>query len=128
MAVIPEENHLTLADSEGKSLTAVTPEENHLTLADSEGKSLTAVTPEQIRTALAEIVEEVTDVPADSVQMDKSFIEDLEIDSLSMVEIVVTAEEKFGVKIPDESLKDLSTVAGAVEYIQQIIQQVEAGT
>jgi acyl carrier protein len=49
--------------------------------------------------------------------MDKNFTDDLDVDSLSMVEVVVAAEERFGVKIPDESVTDLVTVADAVNFI-----------
>ena len=55
---------------------------------------------EEIRADLAEIVNEVAGIPADDVQLDKSFVDDLDVDSLSMVEVVVAAEEKFGVKHP----------------------------
>jgi acyl carrier protein len=45
-----------------------------------------------------------------SVELDKSFTDDLDIDSLSMMTIVVNAEEKFGVRIPDDEVKNLKTV------------------
>jgi acyl carrier protein len=72
---------------------------------------------QEVLAGLAEIVNEVAGVPVDSVQMDKSFTDDLDIDSLSMVEVVVAAEEKFGVKIPDDDVKNLRTVGDAVTYI-----------
>ena len=72
-----------------------------------------------IRADLAEIVNEVAGVDADDVQLEKSFVDDLDIDSLSMVEIVVAAEEKFGVRIPDEEVKNLKTVGDAVAYIER---------
>jgi acyl carrier protein len=72
---------------------------------------------EEIRTGLADIVNEVTGIPATDVQLEKSFTDDLDIDSLSMVEVVVAAEEKFGVKIPDDEVKNLKTVGDAVSYI-----------
>ena len=75
-------------------------------------------TTEEVRTDLAEIVNEVAGVPAEDVQLDKSFTDDLDVDSLSMVEVVVAAEEKFGVKIPDDQVKDLRTVGDAVKYIE----------
>ena len=53
------------------------------------------------------------------MQLDKSFTDDLDIDSLSMVEVVVAAEEKFGVKIPDDDVKNLKTVGDAVAYIAE---------
>ena len=77
---------------------------------------------EEIRAGLADLVNEVTGIPADDVQMDKSFTDDLDVDSLSMVEVVVAAEEKFGVTIPDDEVKNLKTVGDAVSYIEK--QQV----
>ena len=74
---------------------------------------------EEIRAELAEIVTEVTGIPADDVQLDKSFTDDLDVDSLSMVEVVVAAEEKFDVRIPDDAVKDLKTVGDAVSYIEK---------
>jgi acyl carrier protein len=76
-------------------------------------------TTEEIRADLAEIVEEVAGVDADQVQLDKSFVDDLDVDSLSMVEVVVAAEEKFDVKIPDDEVKNLKTVGDAVAFIER---------
>lgn len=73
----------------------------------------------EILSGLAEIVEEVAGVPADDVTTEKSFVDDLDIDSLSMVEIAVAAQDKFGVEIPDDELKDLKTVADVVGYVQK---------
>ncbi|WP_045876019.1 acyl carrier protein [Pseudofrankia sp. DC12] len=68
---------------------------------------------------LAEILEEVAGVEPSDVTPEKTFIDDLDVDSLSMVEVVVAAEEKFGVKIPDDDVKTLKTVGDAVSYIQK---------
>jgi acyl carrier protein len=73
---------------------------------------------EEIRAGLAAILEEVADVAADDVTDDKSFTDDLDVDSLSMVEVAMAAEEKFGVKIPDDELPKLKTVGDAVRYIE----------
>jgi acyl carrier protein len=51
------------------------------------------------------------------VQPDKSFTDDLDVDSLSMVEVAMAAQDKFGVTIPDEEIKNLKTVGDAVGYI-----------
>ena len=72
---------------------------------------------EEILQGFAEIVEEIAGVDAAEVTCDKSFVDDLDIDSLSMVEIAVAAQDKFGVEIPDDQLKDLKTVGDAVSYI-----------
>ena len=76
-------------------------------------------TTEEIRADLADIVNEVAGIPADDVQLDKSFVDDLDVDSLSMVEVVVAAEEKFDVKIPDDEVKNLKTVGDAVAFIER---------
>src|SRR5512133_2474319 len=79
----------------------------------------TTATTEEIRADLADIVNEVAGIPADDVQVDKSFVDDLDVDSLSMVEVVVAAEEKFDVKIPDDEVKNLKTVGDAVAFIER---------
>jgi acyl carrier protein len=72
---------------------------------------------EDILAGLAAIVNEVAGIPAESVAMDKSFVDDLDVDSLSMVEVVMACEDKFGVTIPDSEVKNLNTVGDAVSYI-----------
>ena len=73
---------------------------------------------QEVLEGLAVIVNEVAGVPVEDVQSDKSFVDDLDIDSLSMVEVVMAAEDKWGVKIPDEAVKNLKTVGDAVAYIE----------
>jgi acyl carrier protein len=76
-----------------------------------------AATQDEVLTGLAEIVNEIAGIPNEDVQLDKSFTDDLDVDSLSMVEVVVAAEERFDVKIPDDEVKNLKTVGDAVKYI-----------
>ncbi len=76
-----------------------------------------AMNEQDILAGLAEIVNEETGLETEAVQMDKSFTEDLDIDSLSMMTIVVNAEDKFGVRIPDEEVKNLTHVRDAVNFI-----------
>jgi acyl carrier protein len=77
-----------------------------------------ALNGQEILNGLAEIVNNVTELPTETVELDKTFTDDLEIDSLDMMQIVVDAEEKFGVRIPDDDVKNLKTVGDAVTYIQ----------
>jgi acyl carrier protein len=74
---------------------------------------------QEILAGLGEIVEEIAGVPANEVTPSKSFVDDLDIDSLSMVEIAVAAQDKFGVEIPDDQLKDLTTVQDVVNYVSK---------
>ena len=80
--------------------------------------STVAASADEVRAGLAEILNEVADVDTSAVTDDKSFTDDLDVDSLSMVEVAMAAEEKFGVKIPDDELPKLKTVGDAVTYIQ----------
>jgi acyl carrier protein len=76
-----------------------------------------AATQEEILEGLANIVNEIAGIPVEDVELGKSFTDDLDVDSLSMVEVVVAAEESFEVKIPDDDVKNLKTVGDAVDYI-----------
>ena len=78
---------------------------------------------QEILAGIGEIVEEIAGVPADEVTPSKSFVDDLDIDSLSMVEIAVQTEDKYGVKIPDEDLAGLRTVGDVVAYIQKLEEE-----
>ena len=74
---------------------------------------------EEIVSGLAEVLEEVAGTPVDKVTSEAAFDKDLDVDSLTMVEVVVACEERFGVRIPDEALEGLRTVGDAVDYIQK---------
>ena len=75
------------------------------------------MTEQDILVAFAEVVEEITRISPAQVTPEKSFTNDLDIDSLSMVEIATASEDRFGISIPDEALADLKTVGDAVAYI-----------
>ena len=66
-----------------------------------------------------EITVEQLEVDADSVTMDASFIDDLEADSLDIVELMMELEEIFDIEIPDEDAEKISTIGDAVEYIKE---------
>lgn len=76
-----------------------------------------AHTADEVLAGLAELINDETGIAPDQVTMEKSFTDDLDIDSISMMTIVVNAEEKFDVKIPDDEVKNLTTVGEAVAYI-----------
>lgn len=76
-----------------------------------------ALSQNEVLAGIKEIVEEVAGVSPDTIEMSKSFTDDLDVDSLSMVEVVVAAEERFGIKIPDDEVTKMATVADAVNFI-----------
>jgi acyl carrier protein len=77
------------------------------------------MTEHEIFSSFAKIVERVTGIPASSLTHEADITDDLEISSLSMVEIIVSAEDKFSVEIPDDAFNDLRTVQDVVSYVQR---------
>ena len=71
----------------------------------------------EILAGLAAVLEEVAGTPADKVVPEAAFEKDLDVDSLTMVEVVVACEERFDVRIPDEALEGLRTVGDAVDFL-----------
>jgi acyl carrier protein len=78
------------------------------------------MTDQELLEVIAEIIVEFTGVPASDVTPEASLVEDLDVDSLLMVEIAVTAQDKLGVEIPDDELGGLKTVQDVVSYVQRL--------
>ena len=57
-------------------------------------------------------------VPEEQVTEDARFIEDLNADSLDIVELIMALEEEFSAEIPDEEAEKLKTVGDAIKYIE----------
>ncbi|MDR0664248.1 MAG: acyl carrier protein [Helicobacteraceae bacterium] len=66
------------------------------------------------------IVVEQLSVHEDEVKEDSRFVEDLNADSLDVVELVMALEEKFDVEIPDEDAEKIKTVGDVIKYIENI--------
>lgn len=60
---------------------------------------------------------EMLEVEADQVQEDKSFVDDLQVDSLSLVEYTMELEDVLGVELPEEELTDVKTIGAFVDVI-----------
>lgn len=74
---------------------------------------------------MADVFEEVKEIIVDLLGVDESkvtpdarFREDLEADSLDLVELIMALEDKFGQEISDEDAQKITTVGEAVEYIK----------
>ena len=65
-----------------------------------------------------DIVVEQLGVDAAEVDASKSFVEDLNADSLDLTELIMTFEEKFGFEISEEDAEKLKTVGDVVRYIE----------
>ena len=65
------------------------------------------------------IIVEVLGVDPAKVTLEASFREDLEADSLDLVELIMAFEDKFGAEIPDEDAQQITTVGKAVAYVEK---------
>ena len=68
---------------------------------------------------LKKIVVEQLGVNEEDVKPESSFVEDLNADSLDLVELIMSLEEEFGTEISDEDAERIRTVGDAVEYIDE---------
>lgn len=73
------------------------------------------MTREEALALIAGDLEDISGVEPEGIAEDKTFGEDLGVDSLTMVEVVVTAEQRFGIKIPDEDIESIKTVGDLVD-------------
>jgi acyl carrier protein len=60
---------------------------------------------------------EMLEVAADDVQEDKSFVDDLKVDSLSLVEYTMELEDSLGVELPEDELTELKTIGAFLDLI-----------
>ena len=73
---------------------------------------------EEIFDKLKELVVDQLGVEEDEVTMEASMQDDLGADSLDLVDLVMSVEEEFGVKVADEDLGNIKTVGDIVNYIE----------
>jgi acyl carrier protein len=66
---------------------------------------------------MREVLASELDVDAGKVTADARFKEDLDADSLDLVEVVLALEEKFGIEIPDEEIAGVKTVGEAADLV-----------
>ena len=68
---------------------------------------------------LKKIIVEQLGVEPDDVTPEAAFVEDLNADSLDLVELIMSLEEEFGMEISDEDAEKIQKVSDAVEYIEE---------
>ncbi len=73
----------------------------------------------ELQTKVCQIFADNLSVPVDQVKPESRFQEDLDADSLDLVEAVLGLEEEFGVSIPEEEMEGVKTVGEAVDLVAQ---------
>ena len=76
---------------------------------------------------IKEIIADVADLDAEDIADDARFIDDLELDSLSLLEIGVDVDYEFRLGVPEERLSELRSIPETVALVEQVLaQQVAA--
>ena len=68
---------------------------------------------------IKEILKDTMDIDESKITLDAKLKEDLELDSLDSVELIMSAEEEFGIEIPDEDVMNFKTVNDILNYIEE---------
>jgi acyl carrier protein len=76
------------------------------------------MTRDEVLAVLRDKAVEMLEVEADQVQEDKSFVDDLKVDSLSLVEYTMDLEDAFGIELPEEELTEVKTIGAFVDVIE----------
>ncbi len=69
------------------------------------------------------IIMEIKDIPEENITLDSTFEEDLEADSLDIVEMLMSLEEVYEIQIPEEVAEGMKTVRDVVEYLEERIKE-----
>ncbi|WDV47662.1 acyl carrier protein [Clostridiaceae bacterium M8S5] len=70
---------------------------------------------------LVKIIHEQLSVPAEDITLETSLQNDLEADSLDIVELIMAIEDEFNIEISDDEAESIKTVKDAVEYIEKLV-------
>ena len=81
-----------------------------------------SITREEVFEIVRDRLSDILEIEPDGITEGQSFADDLEADSLALIELVESLEEELGTRIPnfrieDEDLEDLKTVRDAVDYV-----------
>jgi acyl carrier protein len=72
----------------------------------------------EIESKLTDLLVDELGIERDDIRADAKFEEDLDVDSLGVVELLMALEDNFGVKIPDEEAEQISTVGEAIDLVE----------
>ena len=81
------------------------------------------MTREELFDSIKTMIVDQLGVDESTITEDSSFIDDLNADSLDMVELVMAMEQEFDIEIPDDVAEKVSTVKDAIDYIKSLEEQ-----
>lgn len=68
---------------------------------------------------VAEALAQQFEVPQDQITMDTNFIDDLQADSLDLVDLVMELEDEYEIEFPEDRIEEFKTVGDVVNYIEE---------
>jgi acyl carrier protein len=80
------------------------------------------MTNEELFNSIKQMIVDQLGVDEETITEDSSFVDDLNADSLDMVELVMAMEQEFDIEIPDDVAEKVVTVKDAVEYVQNLTE------
>ena len=73
---------------------------------------------EEIFNKIKDLIADNFEVDKDSITENTNFMNDLDADSIDLVEFILQLEDEFGAEIPDEDAEKITTVQAAIDYIK----------
>jgi len=81
----------------------------------------------EVAQKIVEIIADRMEKPAEDIQLEMSFVNDLGADSLETVEIIMRIEDEFGLEIPESESESIETIADAVKYVEAKMKEDSEG-
>lgn len=85
------------------------------------------MTKSEIVSRVSALVSTQLDIPVDELTLSSSFVDDLDLDSLGVIELVLAVEEEFDLEIPSEDEEKLATIEDLVDYLDSRLDPPKAG-
>ena len=72
----------------------------------------------ELQEKIVKLISDATKVDAANINGETSFVDDLNLDSLDMVELMMKMEDEFGVEIPEDDAENLKTIGDITKYLE----------